>query len=1155
MLGTINGAKDAAAVSSLFKKWQPLIAIIAIPDSIKFELRVQCFASIPDGSSEYNKRNIKLSHSAIGGVTNSVWHVLHLSRRSVLGVLTKQALMMAPQFLRPLQTALQDTLGESALKSVKFEQASTAAPLSVSSITGYVSSEKRGFREPVYDSSGSAPDIGTLPRDNRNFWVAANSVYDSNRKVIRQVSTSELFTIWDYEGKLESKNWNPVTRGMVLNARLSSPPAKMIRSFVFTAGEILLSHSHTPPVILKSHSALHAGKTSDIPFNPMEDTTDTRVKAAQADDAEVDLSQWADPNETPEMARARNLLRRGVARWWIKHQERVAMKWIEDMGKEATQEDIQAINDCMRHIRGSTYWSWGRGSRILFYKFPPEWRNDFRDGVPFWKVSTPPKGFMRNMKAPSREAELLTRLKIFKLKISYYLDSNGTTLLCPRFTVPKVVAEDGTITDVRCVWDCTINGLNASLYSPGFMLPTALDAEDQVIKWLSMKVGEYLRLGSPPTDYSSQEASFYIKTKQGDIDVGQHFNNFRVHPRDQHLLGVRYVYTNNKKGAVEKEEYVHFNCSPFGCASSPYNCCQGESRILEHCKGDPDDTNNEFQFKTCHLNLPFSKNYDPSMPEVILLREDQEQATTEVTFVDDIRIAGRAKEGKYDHPKAACKQLKSRMNSVGNQADDRKFRQPLERAGAWNGLIIHTDTPFPCKSTTAKKWMKFKSGLVSIRETNNDPDSNGSIDTGQLRSIAGLGVNITEVYPNGRCYLKGFFNAVEAWRFGRDIDGWRLSEAMLEAALMDGKELPPTDFKKGYPARTRITTELLDHVDALLYLFASESPLMVPLRPSEAHKLRYVVGDASAEGFAIATQYPDLSLHCRDGLWEDEFAKGGSNLREAQNFANHCLHEIRSGMHDGCALWAATDNAVWSAVWHKGMSSVKHLFNLAVELRVECQNHEVFFNLFHISGDRMIATGIDGRSRGDFDAGVSLGYDIRQFIPLDRGAFELEGPLLTGWLRSWMGSDFSPPLEPIGWFKEGHKPGTHIWAPPPAAALVALKQLARSRHKRPHSVKHVFVCQRLLWQERWRRRFEKEMDVWFILHSGLFWSHNLFEPLLVGISFPMLRREQGPWLVRQEREQVVDVGLTLSKMSKTCHIQVGNYLCQLWKDPWKLPSL
>ena len=203
----------------------------------------------------------------------------------------------------------------------------------------------------------------------------------------------------------------------------------------------------------------------------------------------------------------------------------------------------------------------------------------------------------------------------------------------------------------------------------------------------------------------------------------------------------------------------------------------------------------------------------------------------------------------------------------------------------------------------------------------------------------------------------------------------------------------------------------------------------------------------------------------------------------------------------------------------------------------------------------MIATGIDGRSRGNFDAGVSLGHDLRQYIPLDKGAFDLAGPSLTTWLRGWMEDDFSPPLDPIDWFKQGHRPGIHLWAPPPAAALVSLKQLARSRHKRPHTVTHVFVCQRLLWQERWRRRFEKEMDVWFILHSGLYWPHSLFEPLLVGISFPMLRRDQGPWLVRQERDQVVEVGRTLSEMSKSCHIRLGSYLRQYWKDPWKLPSM
>ena len=133
---------------------------------------------------------------------------------------------------------------------------------------------------------------------------------------------------------------------------------------------------------------------------------------------------------------------------------------------------------------------------------------------------------------------------------------------------------------------------------------------------------------------------------------------------------------------------------------------------------------------------------------------------------------------------------------------------------------------------------------------------------------------------------------------------------MLATATMDRRELSPGEFKKGYPAYTRITSELVAHVEALLFLFSAESPLMVPLRPAEAHMLRYIVGDASAEGFSIVTQYPDLALDCRDGLWDESFAERGSNLREAQNFANHCLVEIKSGKHDGCSLWVATDNAV-----------------------------------------------------------------------------------------------------------------------------------------------------------------------------------------------------------------------------------------------------
>ena len=142
------------------------------------------------------------------------------------------------------------------------------------------------------------------------------------------------------------------------------------------------------------------------------------------------------------------------------------------------------------------------------------------------------------------------------------------------------------------------------------------------------------------------------------------------------------------------------------------------------------------------------------------------------------------------------------------------------------------------------------------------------------------------------------------------------------------------------------------------------------------------------------------------------------------------------------------------------------------------------------------------------------------------------------------------PLDPEGWFDAGHRAGIHLWAPPPAAALVALKEIARSRQKRPTRVWHVFVCQRLLWQEEWRRCFEKEMDFWcFVWPGGSAWLSSNFEPLLLGISFPMASRGR-PWLVRERREAMVEAGRALSTLSRTCHFQLRDHLRKLWARPW-----
>ena len=89
--------------------------------------------------------------------------------------------------------------------------------------------------------------------------------------------------------------------------------------------------------------------------------------------------------------------------------------------------------------------------------------------------------------------------------------------------------------------------------------------------------------------------------------------------------------------------------------------------------------------------------------------EDGELATRQATMVDDIRVGVR--ERNHLDARAPCRQIKAGMNSLGNQASDRKYQQPSTRAGAWNSSIITTHTPFPRKPTTAKKWVKLKEGL------------------------------------------------------------------------------------------------------------------------------------------------------------------------------------------------------------------------------------------------------------------------------------------------------------------------------------------------------------------------------------------------------------------------------------------------------------
>jgi hypothetical protein len=197
----------------------------------------------------------------------------------------------------------------------------------------------------------------------------------------------------------------------------------------------------------------------------------------------------------------------------------------------------------------------------------------------------------------------------------------------------------------------------------------------------------------------------------------------------------------------------------------------------------------------------------------------------------------------------------------------------------------------------------------------------------------------------------------------------------------------------------------------------------------------------------------------------------------------------------------------------------------------------------------MIKIGFDGLSRRDFDSGIMLGRDICSLVPFGVSAVELESNQVSPWLKSWMGSDYAPPLSVNDWFYAGHQAGIHVWAPPPASALIALEELAQAKLKRPFQVAHVFVCPRLLYFEEWRRRFNTEMDFWLFIESNSpLWPNSCCEPLVSGISFPL--RNRRPWKLRRV-PPVVELGRILQEVFQNgAHMGERDLLCKLWKDPW-----
>ena len=1087
-VGTVHSEQELDSVRSLVLKFVPRVVLIAVSQGYSRN-QVRRLVASEFIKSTYAFHFRTLDHVRVGGATTACWKFITLTSRGLLW--QGPYLRLGATCPQNINTIIDDTVG------------------------GF---SRHYGRTEIRKATELGWDLSHDPL-RRNYWVAAPSVF--RREVIRTLRIHELLALWDFP-QPKTVEYSEEDLGSLLSSLVAGPPGKMLRKVAFEPLKYLWDRATPSPDASVSPEAPDVGYKSVV---RMEGEISARHRqAVKPDDAPIDFAMWALDCETEEMSRARDLVRLAAHSWWRRNLTREAIRWFKSNPfSEYAEREVNrlAIVDCLRRAANSTFWEWDDGSRLIFWRWR-EWWKPARDGEPFWHEEEPPKWMRRNTPAPSWEYELLLRAKENKLVARRYLECGYISCIVPRFGVSK-----GEF-DIRLVWDAKRNGYNLTLWCPSFWLPTFATLSNLIIKWIPCSLQDYLNGDIPDTPSESD----WRRCHQADMDVGEMFLNFMLHHSERHSFGVRLETEFNGTTMVE---FKRFQRLLFGCKASPIQSARGHARALEIIHGDPSDPSNAFQWETIAENYPFTLGYNPSLPRIMKLRKDGDLASGSPTYVDDGRPVGSTNK----NAKAAARQLCAGVNYLGEQDSSRKRRPVSLTPGAHTGKLLHTNHPHPVKAVLKDKWGLVRAGLIELKRL---VDAGEKPERKFFRSLTGQGMSQTEIYTDLRPYYKSFYNALEVHRLDRDDDGWRIDESDLYVSTEEELH-PPMSLP---PATVDVTREMHRDLIALLSFYKSEDPEVLLLRPRNKDDVAYLGGDASAAGYGVGVQRHGV-VRVMMANWRVEESDKGSNWREATCQARLFLGDIRAGRMDGLEVWTVSDNLVWTQIAKKGMSSKKGLSDIVREIKMECRSHEVFWHPIHVSGKRMIELGFDGLSRGDFDSGVMLGADIRHLVPIGYSAIHLAGPPLTEWLKFWMGRDYLGPLEPKGWFTVGHRPGKHLWAPPPGAALLVLEEIAQAKLKRPHELTHVFLCQRLLYHEEWRRRFEKEFDFWMIIESNPFWPNLCCEPLIVGISFPL--RSKHPWKVRR-LPQVVELGKSLQTMFSNGDLGGWNILREFWLDPW-----
>jgi hypothetical protein len=700
------------------------------------------------------------------------------------------------------------------------------------------------------------------------------------------------------------------------------------------------------------------------------------------------------------------------------------------------------------------------------------------------------------------------KVKLGKVRDRRYVTKGNVDSLTSFFAVPK-----GT-DDVRMVYDGTRSGLNDAIWVPRFPLPT---------------VNTMLR--------AVDENTF-----MGDMDIGEMFLNFVLHESMQALCGVDLTEFFGKRDKTTGrnvllwEKWVR---AAMGLKSSPYQAVQAILVAKEVILGDRKDSGNVFRWDDVRMNLPGAPDYDPSLPWVSKIRiEDGKIAADLFIYVDDVRITGNsAKECN-----AAARRAASIVNDLGVQDAPRKRRFGAQEAGAWAGSVVETDSQGVYVTVSQEKWDKSKRYIGDIVE---ELSRTNQLNHKELERKRGFLIYVTRTYPAMVPYLKGIHQTLETWRPNREESGWK------QKALRERDPLAAAAHEAGPPKFVKAAPRLAGDLEALQHLTSSALPPRRRVRSATTLEVYYGFGDASAVGFILDMEVKGR-LFYRHGHWCDATAEASSNYRELKNLVDGLEELVRSGRVKDAEVFLFTDNSTAEAVFYRGNSTSRPLFELMLRLRKVEMDGGLNLRVIHVAGTRMIEQGTDGGSRGDLTQGVMAGEPMLKYVPLHLTALD-RSPGLEGWIRSWWDDERGSlvKLAPSGWFDEGQRDGNFLWCPAPAAADVVVEQLGEARHKRPQCT-HVVVVPRLM-TGNWRKGMLKETDIELTIPVGTeVWGKVQHEPLLMYISFPLCRHP--PWSLKKTRYMAEFCG-ELRGVWETVPERAGTLLRELFVRTRGLQSL